>query len=213
MPYGSRAMKKLFGSALISISLIATVAAGEKSAKGVIPPPPPECEWVWIGGGSVGHLSDFDEWMYSLHLGKERRCPGSNCTDAFYLEVGLTSTDGSITEFTDDPINYDLDIIPITLNYKRECQLTDQLNWYIGVGAGICITEIEASNQNGSNSADETDFYAHIFAGIVHEVSDSFEIFGGARYIFTDTDFGSLGSQPFDLDGDVLFEFGGRFTF
>ena len=37
-----------------------------------------------------------------------------------------------------------------------------------------------------SESDDDTAFYGHIFAGLVYNVSDTFEVFGGARYIFMD---------------------------
>ncbi len=182
--------------------------------KKIIAPPERSCEWSWIAGASIGELNDFDEAMYTLHAGKERTCPGSNHTDAFYLEVGLTSTDESmLIRGLDNPINYDIDIIPITLNYKREYSLTSNLNYYLGAGAGVAITDIKLSSASGSNSADETSFYGHIFAGIVYDLNERFEIFGGARYIFMDGQFPSLGSVETDLDGDVLFEIGARLSF
>ena len=36
-----------------------------------------------------------------------------------------------------------IEIIPITLNYKYECELSDKLNWYAGAGAGIALVDVD----------------------------------------------------------------------
>jgi len=89
--------------------------------------------------------------------------------------VGTTRLDADI----------DVEVIPITLNYKYENSLTNKLNWYIGAGAGIALYDAEISVTE-SASQDDILFYVHVFAGLVYNVIESFEIFGGAKYIFMD---------------------------
>jgi len=217
-------MKNTALTLLAGLTLATAAQAGsDYSAKGktVIAPPAPSCLWTWFAGGSVGTVqSDWDEEIYTLHVGIERKCPGSNCSHAFYLEVGYTDKDervgirtapGGPPSFFED---IELEIIPITLNYKYECALTGNLNWYIGAGAGVALTD--ASNSNSSD--DETVFYGQLFAGLTYNISESFEIFGGIRYIFmNDVDFfnGAPGSieDDFTLDDGIQYELGARFNF
>ncbi|MGB0992505.1 MAG: outer membrane protein [Akkermansiaceae bacterium] len=210
-------MKNTTMTLLAGLALATTSYAGEdysaKGGKEIIAPPAPSCLWTWFAGGSVGQVTgDWDEEMYTLHVGAERKCPGSNCSHAVYLEVGFTEKSetaffGTAALFAHD---VELEIIPITLNYKYECSLTDKLNWYVGAGAGVALADYDVSGPTVNGSDSETAFYAHIFAGLVYNVSESFEIFGGARYIFMDDVFGS---DDVALDGDTQFEIGGRFNF
>lgn len=214
---------------LTVFALTASAQAGDdyssKSGKEVIPPPAPSCLWSWFAGGSVGYASgDWDEDIYTLHLGAEYKCDGNDCSQALFLEVGFTEKDERIDIPTSSSstgnffglVDLEAEVIPITLNYKYECALTDQLNWYIGAGAGIALVDLDIDGSGGSQSFDDTTFYAHIFLGLVYNVSASFEVFGGARYIIMD-DPDLTGVSTFDdevsLDGDIHFELGGRFNF
>ena len=229
-------MKTLY--ALTSLALAATVQAGEEaSAKQVIAPPAPSCLWSWFAGGSVGYVSgdslfgsegasllgldDWDEPIYTLHVGVERTCPGDNCSHAFFLEVGYTEQDESVSfslgdEGTIDG-NFKTEIIPITLNYKYECSLSDSLNWYAGAGAGIALFDIDVNSTDGqtseSNSDDDAVFYAHIFVGVVYNISESFELFAGARYIFMDDVDVAGETTDAPLDGAAQYELGARYNF
>ncbi len=228
-------MKKTLFPILIGLALAATAQAGPDpmpAGKEIIPPPPPSCLWSWFAGGSAGYVSgDWDEEIYTLHIGTERKCQGDSCSQAFFLEVGYTEKDesdhyygGDSTEpGTSDVQNYDAyriklhaEIIPITLNYKYECALSGNLNWYLGAGAGIALVELDASDGQSSTSWDDTTFYAHIFAGIVYNVSESFEISLGVRYLIMD-DPDLTGFSPLDnavsLDGDTHVEVGARINF
>lgn len=221
-------MKNTAMTLFAGIALAATAHAGDDySAKGgkEVIPPPPSCLWTWFAGGSVGEVSgDWDEEIYTLHVGVERKCPGQSCTHAFFLEVGFTEKDDSIfiptsSELTNvqfGQISLEAEIIPITLNYKYECALSGNLNWYAGVGAGIALVDLDASNGVSSASFDDTTFYAHVFIGLVYNVSESFEIYGGARYVFMD-DPDLTGFSVFDervsLDEEIHYEIGGRFNF
>ena len=224
-------MKNTAITLLPGLALATAAQAGsDYSAKGkeVIPPPPAPCLWTWFAGGSAGYVSgDWDEEIYTLHLGAERKCPGSNCSHAIYLEVGYTEKEEGFSAIVGDfptDLSYECDVIPITLNYKYECALTGNLNWYVGAGAGVALVDCKASattrtqsgNLTQSNSEDDTVFYAHIFAGLTYNVSESFELFAGVKYIFMDdVDFGGGSSlvDDFTLDEDLHVELGARFNF
>ncbi len=212
---------------LTGLALAISAQAGEdysaKGGKEVIAPPAPSCLWSWFSGGSVGYVSgDWDEEIYTLHFGAEYKCPGSNCSQAIFLEVGYTEKDTTIgtSSVPGGPtsISYDLEaeVIPITLNYKYECALTGNLNWYVGAGVGIALVDLSVDAGNGNTSYDDTVLYGHLFAGIVYNVSESFEAYLGARYIVMD-DPSLTGVSMLDdeatLDGDIHFELGGRFNF
>ncbi len=221
---------------ITGLAFAATAQAGEEaSAKQVIAPIAPLCNWSWFAGGSVGVIDgdDWDEEIYTLHIGKERKCEGDKCSQAIYLEVGFTesderdidivSTEGSVVTTTD----LNVEIIPITLNYKYECELSDKLNWYAGAGAGIALVDAETNQsvqnyegENGSgepsgdpttssDSDDDTAFYAHVFAGLVYNVSDAVEVYGGARLILMDDVLG----EDSPLDEEVHYELGARYNF
>ena len=208
----------LFAGLAIAISAQAGDDYSAKGGKEVIPPAPAPCLWTWFAGGSAGEVSgDWDEEIYTLHVGVERKCPESDCTHSFFLEVGYTEKDWHVDYMnpnTASNISYlqhdvDLEIIPITLNYKYECSLTGSLNWYIGAGAGIALCEYDISGDLVNDSDDDTTFYAHIFAGLTYNVSETFEIFGGVRMIFMDDLFG-LDSA---LDEEAHYEIGARINF
>jgi len=217
-------MKKTTLLILTGLAFAASAQAGEdysaKGAKVVIPPPAP-CLWTWFAGGSAGYIADdWDEEIYTLQVGAEYSCPDAACTHAIYLEVGYTEKGNNFSYFdssntTESFINNleghaNRQIIPITLNYKYECALTDQLNWYVGAGAGVAIHDLDVRKQNGSRSYHDTKFYAHIFAGLVYNLSQSVEIFGGARYIHADSIFSGENSP---LHNEFQYELGARFNF
>jgi len=204
---------------LTGLAFSTSAQAGEdysaKGAKVVIPAPAP-CLWTWFAGGSAGYIAgDWDEEIYTLHVGAELKCPDAACSHAFYLEVGYTEKDRKFHYFDSSRESRErgyanLEIIPITLNYKYECALTDQLNWYAGAGAGIALVDYEITDGTGRHSDDDTAFYAHVFAGLVYNVSESFEVFGGLRFIFMDDVFGGLQSP---IDEELHYELGARFNF
>jgi len=223
-------MKLTTLATITGLALAATAQAGEEaSAKQVIAPIAALCDWSWFAGGSVGVIDgdDWDEDIYTLHIGKERKCAGDKCSQAIYLEVGFTESDFRDVDSVSSPaepdpiitttsITTDIEIIPITLNYKYECELSNKLNWYAGAGAGIALVDVDIetsiSGDNGSTTSesdDDTAFYGHIFAGLVYNVSDTIEVFGGARYIFMDD---VLGGESL-LDEEVHYELGARYNF
>jgi len=223
-------MKLTTLATITGLALAATAQAGEEaSAKQVIAPIAALCDWSWFAGGSVGVIDgdDWDEDIYTLHIGKERKCAGDKCSQAIYLEVGFTESDFRDVDSVSSPaepdpiitttsITTDIEIIPITLNYKYECELSNKLNWYAGAGAGIALVDVDIetsiSGDNGSTTSesdDDTAFYGHIFAGLVYNLSETIEVFGGARLILMDD---VLGGESL-LDEEVHYELGARYNF
>lgn len=210
-----------------ALAITASAYAGDSySAKGpteVMPPMAPPCGWNWFTGASAGQLLDAEEQMYNLHFGTERSCSGDPATHAFFVEVGYANLDESYyretgtTQFENFAgSNIETDIIPLTLNYKYERNLTGALNFYIGAGAGVAFVSTDVDSFSVSNSYDDTVFYAQAFVGLTYNFSPAFEIYGGARYIFMDdpdlTGFGPLDEEA-SLDSDVLLELGLRYNF
>lgn len=201
---------------IIAIALLAAtpVFAGT-SAKMPVPPPPADpCLFTWFAGGSVGYLVDFEEAMYTLHVGTDTCWNVGGWDIALFGEVGYTEKDERILEPNlTAPIytNLDLEIIPITANIKFERALAGNLNAYFGAGLGFSRVDISV------NTASDNDwvFTAQVFAGLVYNVSPQFEVFGGARWIYFDDADLTIGGVPgsLDLGDDVLLEVGARYNF
>ncbi len=222
-------MKKSALKILTALAIVATAQAGEEySAKAAPVVAPAPCLWTWFAGASGGYIDDIDNEMWTIHLGKEYKCPGSESSHAIFLEVGWTDwTEGDIYQrthryegsaFSYDRYDIDLDfsVIPITINYKYENQLVSRLNWYIGGGLGIAISTIDIDFPRFLNDYDEseTNFFAQASTGLVWNISDSFEIFGGVRYLYMDGNDDVDGHEiPGILDNDFFYELGLRFNF
>ncbi|MBT8043747.1 MAG: hypothetical protein KJO79_02250, partial [Verrucomicrobiae bacterium] len=146
-------MKRTLLPILFGLAITTAAQAGPDpvpSGKEIIPPPPPSCLWTWFAGGSVGQLDDWDEEIYTLHVGVERKCTDASCSHAIFLEVGYTEKDEGLYIARDLANMYDVpygsatieaEIIPITINYKLECAITGNLNWYVGAGAGVALVD------------------------------------------------------------------------
>jgi opacity protein-like surface antigen len=128
----------------------------------------------------------------------------------------LESALSDIANNTPYDTSYDLKILPITANVKLERQLTGNLNAYFGAGLGAAKVDLDIdAGPFGSMSDSDWVFTAQIFAGLNYNVTQNFEVYGGARYIyFDDPSFSDNGvSGTLDLDDDFLLELGGRFNF
>jgi opacity protein-like surface antigen len=111
---------------------------------------------------------------------------------------------------------YDLDILPITLNLKLERQLSGGLNAYFGGGLGMARVDFSADvGSFGDFSDDDWVFTAQIFAGLSYNVTQNFEVYGGARWIYLDdADLSDSDlSVGLDLEDDWLLELGLRYNF
>lgn len=180
--------------------------------------------WQWFAGTSVGYLDDMDDEFWGFHVGAEKLV---DCySHALFLEVGWTGDDdkGSIyappgTVFL-YPRTYkvDVDIVPITLNYKFEAPLfgSERFHWYIGAGLGAMYGDIDlkvtdSMGYSSKSSNDDWIFYAQTAAGIVWNLSDRFEIFGGARYSWFDDI--NVGGETYNGSDQAMGEVGLRYNF
>jgi opacity protein-like surface antigen len=165
--------------------------------------------WSWFVGGTGGYLLESDEDMYTLQLGAKSPWSVSGWSVALFAEAGWTENHDSITTLAGDE-DGDLDIVPLTFNVKLEKALSGGLAIYAGGGLGASYVDAEINNLAGDNeSVDDWVFTAQIFAGVAYHVSDSFEIFGGTRWIYFD----DPGFNGTDLGDDWLLEGGVRFHF
>ena len=223
---------------LAGLALVTLAHAGTPTT--TTAPAPSAGLWQWFVGGSAGYVTDIDAAMYNLQVGAEYKNPGAQGTHAIYLEVGFTQDDASYMYSPPPPpftggrtenASIDLNIIPITLNYKYEAPITGHLNYYVGLGLGIAILDssydwswnqggVAAPYNQGAGSDDQTQvrFYGDVFAGLSYTMSDSFRVFAGVRYIFMDNvdrqiDVTNAADYTAGINNDVLFELGVRCNF
>ncbi|WP_193213696.1 outer membrane beta-barrel protein [Luteolibacter marinus] len=215
---------------ILSFVLLSGVALAGSSSKEVIPPPPaPEpALWNWFAGASAGYLVDYEEDMYHLHLGIDlpSRCEWQH---SVFLECGWTSADDS---FVTPPVTVgdsqfslyldsEVEIVPLTLNYKIERKFKEKLSAYVGAGIGVAFVDYEATaaalgggGPTANFSDSDTVFAAQVFAGLAYQVTESFDLYGGARWIYLDDSDISVAPVGVGiLEDDVLVEAGFRVNF
>lgn len=194
--------------------------------------------WNWFAGGSIGYLLDYETEMFHAHIGREYQSP-SGFSHGFFLEAGYAEGLESqwartvVGEFNGSPtaletglasFDGEVEFIPVTFNYKLEGCITNSLKWYAGLGAGASFVDADYSlaitgafpTIGRRFSDDDVVFTGQVFAGIVWEATDNFELYTGLRYIyvddpeFNDTFTGSALNVELD---DYLVEGGFRFNF
>jgi len=197
------------------------------------PAPAPEpslCQWFM--GGSFGQLSgvdsnleslsvadatdvsDLDFDMYTLHVG--RSLTNQNGWDvAAFLEVGYLDGDVTLEESlfssfeapqtTDTDL--DFDIIPVTANIMVEHTIYGPISGYATAGAGYAWTEVSGDIDSDSDGG----FYAQASLGLIYNINESFELFGGARWLYLN-DLG-FGDSSLELDDSFAWEIGARVNF
>lgn len=232
-------MKNLFALTLLA-TLPAIAGTPIESSKAPVPPPVDPCIFTWFAGGSVGYLTEFEEVMYTLHLGTDTCWNLAGWDISLFAEVGYTEKDERYTSdrqtfvpfpadsytldeyeeaieglaFAGNPSSFDLEIIPITGNIKFERNLTGNLNAYFGGGLGMARVDLSRSTAFGNRSDDDWVFTAQVFAGLNYNVTSNFEVFGGARWIyFDDAELNINGFADLELEDDFLFEIGARYNF
>ncbi|BCU77270.1 hypothetical protein [Luteolibacter sp. LG18] len=204
------------------LALAGPVWAGEvHSAKAPISQPQESCLDGWFVGASAGYLIDFEEPMYTAQFGRDLPMNlGGWCTAA-YLELGYTDkSENRIVDLQRQVfINFDeeLQVIPLTLNFKLERPITNNLNVFIGGGLGVAFTEFESHSLVAQIKQSDTVFAAQIFAGLTYNVSRDFQVYGGARWIYVDFEAPTLpapfGSSGLDFDSQAFIELGMRYHF
>jgi len=171
-----------------------------------------------VVGGSV-EFGDFDFDLYSLHIGRDFGTQVLGCDIAAYLEVAYLTGDmtakatlfdsfGPFTESAD----FDLDIIPVTLNIKLERNLFGALSVYGTAGAGYAFSDIEFEGDSERDGG----FYAQASAGLLYNITQNFEGYAGASWLYLDSvgigDVG-IGDSDVELDNDFAWEVGLRYNF
>jgi opacity protein-like surface antigen len=215
-------MKRCVTCLVLASSL--TAFAGEPMYSEPAPAAPAASLWSWFVGGTGGYLTDAEEGFFSGHLGAERFV--GEASHALYLEVGWTGDDdnfketilvnqstgqsppGKGFEFRTRNVNVDIDIIPVTLNYKYERPLFSTFNFYLGAGAGVAFVDVDVQYHGDD---DDQVFFGQVFGGIVANISQQFEVFAGARWVYIDEV--DIGDADVDSQDDVLIEGGLRFNF
>jgi len=163
-------------------------------------PPPPTDHLGWFLGGGVDYLLDAEEPYYNGHVGYDFGNGSS-----LFLEAGWIGEEEDASFLL--PFAADLDIVPITLNYKYEWMFTEKFGLYLGGGVGGANVDVSI----GAFGDDEWVLTAQAFVGLVYNVTPNFEIYGGARYIYLDDI--DLGGASFDDLDDVSLGAGIRFIF
>lgn len=196
-----------------ALALVSPLNAGEYTPAPAPAPTPSYESYCWFIGGGGDYMFDSEEILWNGHL-------GYNLSEAssIFLEVGWIGEDDDITVEVpgfvnetpvtiSETIDYDIDIVPVTLNYKYEWALGDKLSWYLGAGLGAGYIDIDA----GGFSDDEWVLMAQGFTGLVYEFTPAFEGYLGVRYMwFDEPDFGGADLDDFDDWGAGL---GIRFNF
>ena len=154
----------------------------------------------WYLGGGVDYLIDAEEPFYTGHIGYDFGNGSS-----LFLESGWLGEEEEPSFLF--PFTADVDVVPITLNYKYEYMFTDTFGLYAGVGGGASNVDVSAAFV----SDDDWVLTAQAFAGLVWNVTPNFEVYAGARYLWLD-DVDLFGANFDDLD-DVGVGGGIRFNF
>lgn len=186
-----------------ALLLPATATAGEAEMTNTTmtnytDPAPMQHRGLFLGGGA-DYMFDSEEVFYNGHLGYDFGNGSS-----LFLESGWIGNDENAGGFF--PV--DVDIVPVTLNFKHEFRLNDRLGLYIGAGAGA--SNIDISTPLGSD--DEWTFTAQAIAGVVYHVTPNFDIYAGGRYLWLDDVEFRPGARIDELD-DVGAGLGLRFNF
>ncbi|HSP42965.1 MAG TPA: outer membrane beta-barrel protein [Luteolibacter sp.] len=198
-------MKNITG-ACCALALATPLCAGDYSPA---PAPTPSSvatesygPYSWFLGGGGDYMFDTEEILWYGQLGYSL-----NDASSIFLEAGWIGEDDTLTVAGVD-FDYDVDIVPITLNYKYEWKLSDRFGWYFGAGLGAGYIDADVEKVF---SGDEWVFMAQGFTGLVYEFTPAFEGYLGVRYMwFDEPDFGGADLDDFDDWGAGL---GIRFNF
>jgi opacity protein-like surface antigen len=164
-------------------------------------PAPVYDTYRWFVGGGGEYFFDAEQDYWNGHIGYK-----FSDVSSIFLEVGWLGNESS-----NSIVNFDLDIVPVTINYKYQAKFSENLGWYIGAGLGASNVDIHIDAPAGSVSDDEWAFTAQAFTGLVYEFSPRFEMYLGARYLWAD-DSELLGFETETVD-DVSVGLGMRFNF
>jgi len=155
---------------------------------------------------------DFNVW--TLDVGRSfADCNGWDF--AGYLEIGwldgsmkykgsytLASTTYSVSDTAD------IDIVPLTINGKVQHQIYGPIDGYLTAGVGYAW----AKNSSFGSTTNDGGFVAQASAGLLYNVCNSFQLFGGARWFYLSRV--NIGDTGLDLGNNkIAWEIGARYKF
>ncbi len=178
--------------------LLATASSVFAGGYTPAPAPAPTYEtYKWFVGGGGEYLFDSEEDYWNGHIGYK-----FNDVSSIFLEVGWLGNESSRAG-----VDVDLDVVPVTINYKYQANLSGNLGWYIGAGLGASNVDLNV----GAASDDEWAFTAQVFTGLVYEFTPRFEMYLGLRYLWVDdTELFGVDTETVD---DLGIGLGMRFNF
>ena len=221
----------------IAGSITATAFAGGSKEVIAPTPPPPPALGGWFIGGTYGQFESdsniddydgeagkaiaadkFDFDMYTLHIGRDLGSQVAGFDVAAYLEVGFldgsaaVSTEYGLAAVFYGRVDFDAEIVPITINLKLERPLFGPVNFYLTGGLGYAFTDLSASESPGSDYSDsDGGFYAQASAGLLYNINSQFELYAGGRWLhLSSLEFGDI---PLELDDSFAWEVGARVNF
>jgi opacity protein-like surface antigen len=191
------------------IALSCSAFAGEPAAKPEAAACPSSCSnlWKWFAGASVGHLSDFDEEIYSLHVGVDTPYQVAGFDTAVFAEIGYTDKEGVGNPYRFFDMNEKVKVIPITLNAKLERPVWKKVSAYFGGGLGLAHENFSLTDGFGNAGSSDTNFAAQAFAGVLYNLCPHSEIYAGVKYLYIDD------SAPLTVGSDIAVEAGLRYNF
>jgi opacity protein-like surface antigen len=165
-------------------------------------------------GNVDANVGDIDLDVYTLHFGRDLGTQVMGCDVAAYVEVGYLSGEQTAYFSNQGPgpsnsYDFEVVIVPITLNLKLERPIYGSVNGYLTGGLGYAFNNLEVS---GEQSLGDGGFYAQASAGLLYNVNAQLEVFAGGRW-------SHLSSLEFDnnvgieLDDKFSWEVGARYNF
>ena len=197
---------------MLSLLLAVPAFAGTHVMTESPPPPMQQDTWSWFAGATGGYLFDAEEDIYTLQIGAKSPWSIAGWSVSLFAEAGWTENHDGVDldpPFTGS-LDVDLDIVPLTFNVQVERMFASSWSVYAGGGIGAAYVDGDIDGPPGADieSLDDWVFTGQVFAGVAYHVSETFEIFGGGRWIFFDDPSGDI-----DLGGDWMLEGGVRFHF
>ena len=153
----------------------------------------PQClnySGLFLGAGA-GYLIEGETVYYTGQVGYEL-AGGPKYSQSVFLEVGWLEDNNDLNGSN---------AIPVTLNYEYKRALTRCLNFYIGGGVGVAFTDSDSVTESiskgtgpggtdetvrNSRDVNDTVFFGQAFAGLTYCVTESIELYGGVRYLWSD---------------------------
>ena len=196
---------------LLSLALALPAFAGTSAKQEIAPAPAPEPSiWQWFAGASAGYLVDNDEAFYTAHVGVDTPWTVGGATVSLFLEGLYTKPEETFSGLRQTDLDIETQIIPVTLNVKFEKAIVGNLSGYIGAGAGVAFVDTDVHDDIfGDSSINDEVFAGQIFAGVVYNITPSFEVFGGARWIhLEDSDaLSAVENEDFGFEGGLRYNF------